>query len=359
MDSRNASNPYTGKKPSDIPLYVSPARRAAQGQPVQLPQVEAPSLEGLEVTVPAPEPFTAEDVRERFQELARPFATERARYPTEKIEWGDEVLLNLAGYCDGKLIPFSVKTDVWLPMEPEPMLPGLYEAIVGQVPTEALVVDITLPEEYPIESLRGAPARFLVHLQAAREVKYPDPESPEFLAAFGRGKTVEEATQSVVEQMKAESTQLLLVQAQQLVLMEVARRTPVEIPAELVDEEIRRRWGATEGVAVTELEFNDAEQEESLNAWLKDEGTRQEVELRLRIALALGAIARRDGLTLTPARVEKLLRDEAEAQGLPLAEVAASLKAEPEHQARIEQAAWHLMLVDHVMKKAKIHFEGA
>ncbi len=359
MDSRNASNPYTGKKPSDIPLYVSPARRAAQGQPVQLPQVEAPSLEGLEVTVPAPEPFTAEDVRERFQELARPFATERARYPTEKIEWGDEVLLNLAGYCDGKLIPFSVKTDVWLPMEPEPMLPGLYEAIVGQVPTEALVVDITLPEEYPIESLRGAPARFLVHLQAAREVKYPDPESPEFLAAFGRGKTVEEATQSVIEQMKEEHTQMLLLQARQQVLGEVALRTQVEIPDGLVDEEIRRRWGASEGVSVAELNFTDEEQEESLNTWLADEPTRQEVELRLRIALALGAIVKRDGLVLTPGFVEKLLQDEAASQGLSVHDVADGLRNSPEHQARIEQLGWHLLAVEHVMKKAKLRFEGA
>ncbi|MFL5359123.1 MAG: peptidylprolyl isomerase, partial [Archangium sp.] len=90
-----------------------------------------------------------------------------------------------------------------------------------------------------------------------------------------------------------------------------------------------------------------------------DEETRQEVELRLRIALALGAIVQRDGLTITPALVEKLLREEAESQGLSPAEVAAALKADPQAQSRIEQAAWHLMAVDHVMKKAKIEFEGA
>jgi trigger factor len=269
------------------------------------------------------------------------------------------VLLNLAGYSEGRLIPFSVKTNVWLPLEPEPLLPGLYEAIVGQVPTQGLVVDITLPDDYPVESLRGAPARFLVHVQAAREVTYPELESPEFLQLFGRGKTIEEATLSVIEQMKEEHTQLLLLQARQQVLGEVALRTEVEISPELVSEEIRRRWGATEGVSVAELNFSDEEQEESLNTWLQDESLRQEVELRLRIALALGAIVQRDGLTLTPAHVEKVLRDEAEAQGLSPAAVAASLKAEPEHQARIEQVAWHIMAVDYVMKKAKIEFEGA
>ena len=360
MDSKKPpSTTPSGRKPLEVPLYVSPAKQAAQGQPVQLPAVKAPSLEGLAVKVPAPEGFTVEEVRERFLELARPFATERARLPTEEIAWGDEVLLNLAGYCEGKLIPFSVKTDVWLPMEPEPLLPGLYEAIVGQVPSEGLVVDITLPAEYPVEALRGSSARFLVHVQAAREVQYPELESAEFLQAFGRGKTIEEATQSVIEQMKQEHTQLLLLQARQQVLGEVARRTEVEIPAALVDEEIRRRWGATEGLSVAELNFSDEEQEESLNSWLQDESMRQEVELRLRIALALGAIVQRDGLTLTPARVEKVLRDEAESQGLEPAEVAAALKAEPEQQARIEQVAWHLMAVDHVMKQAKIEFEGA
>jgi trigger factor len=141
--------------------------------------------------------------------------------------------------------------------------------------------------------------------------------------------------------------------------VEVARRTQVEIPASLVDEEIRRRWGATEGQSVADLGFSDKEQEESLNTWLQDEDTRSEVEMRLRIALALGAIWKRDGLQMPPAFVEKIIRDEAESQGLSPAEAANALRDEPQGRARLEQVATHLYAVDHVMKKAKIHFEGA
>ncbi len=142
-------------------------------------------------------------------------------------------------------------------------------------------------------------------------------------------------------------------------LGEVARRTEVDLSPELIDEEIRRRWGASEGVSVAELNFTDEEQEESLNSWLRDDELRVEVELRLRIGLALGAIVKRDGLTLKPEHVEKVLRDEAEAQGLEPSEVAASFRAEPEQQAALEQAAWYLMAVDYVMKRAKIESEGA
>ncbi|WP_233166057.1 peptidylprolyl isomerase [Archangium sp. Cb G35] len=338
---------------------ISPTWRDERSHPVVLPQVEAPSLEGLSVTLPAPQGFTADQVQERFLELARPHATEHYRYPTEQIAWGDEVLLNIAGYSQGHLIPFSLHTDVWLPVQPDPMLPGLYEALVGRSPGGGVVVEVTLPAEYPVESLRGTPARFVVQVQAARELKYPGFESEDFLLAFGRGHTLQEAMRDIVRQMEDEAAQLLLVQAQQEVLNQLAARTHVEIPTALVDEEIRRRWSASEGRSAGELQFNGPEREESLNAWLKDADTRAEVEHRLRISLALGAICKRDGLTLTPQVVEKVLRDQANAGGLTMEEMAAALRAEPRNLARIDQVAWHLMAVDHVMRQAKIQIEGA
>ncbi|HEX5751452.1 MAG TPA: peptidylprolyl isomerase [Archangium sp.] len=338
---------------------ISPTWRDERSHPVVLPQVEAPSLEGLSVTLPSPQGFTSEQVQERFLELARPHATEHHRYPTEHIAWGDEVLLNIAGYSQGHLIPFSLRTGEWLPVQPDPLLPGLYETLVGRSPGEGLVVEVTLPAEYPVESLRGTPARFVLQVQAAREVRYPDFESEAFLMAFGRGHTLQEAMRDVVRQMEDEAAQLLLVQAQQQVLNQVAARTRVEIPRELVDEEIRRRWSTSEGRSASELQFNGPEREESLGAWLKDVDTRAEVEHRLRISLALGAICKRDGLTLTPQVVEKVLRDQAHAAGLTMDELADALRAEPRNLARIDQVAWHLMAVDHVMRRARIQFEGA
>jgi trigger factor len=354
MSSQDSSPQFFG-----FPRSFSPCSLDEQGHLVVLPEVEAPSLEGLSVTLPAPQGFTAEQVQERFLELARAHATERYRYPTERISWGDEVLLNLAGYSQGHLIPFSPRTEVWLPVQPEPLLPGLYEALVGRSPGEGLVVDLTLPAEYPVESLRGTPARFVVQLQAAREVTYPALESPEFLQAFGRGETLEAAMRAVVRQMEDEAARVLLLQARQQVLEAVASRTRVVLPAELVDEEIRRRWSASEGRSASELQFSDREQQESLSTWLQDAGTRAEVELRLRISLALRAICKRDGLTLTPDAVEKVLRDQAHAAGLTMGEVVGALRAEPRNLARIDQVAWHLMAVDHVMSRARIHIEGA
>ncbi|EPX60247.1 Cell division trigger factor [Cystobacter fuscus DSM 2262] len=358
MDSTQKPSP-PAKKPFEVPLSLPLARKAAQGSPVQLPPVTAPSLEGLSITVPAPERITAQQIQERFQDLARAHATERMRLRTERIAWGDEVLLNLVGYSNGKLIPFSVRADVWVPLAPAPLLPGLYEQLVGHLPGETVLADILLSQDYPVEALRGQPARFAVQIQAAREVKFPDPASPEFLKAFGRGDTVEAATNSVLKELERETVALLRLQAQEMVLNEVAARTQVDIPEALVDEEIRRRWGSSEGRAVTELKFTEKQQEESLQTWLKDEPTRAAVRHRLRIGLALSAICARDGLTLTQAKVQEVLKAEAAALGIPLEQAAASLREEPHQFARIEQAAWHLMAVEYVMSKAQVRFAGA
>jgi trigger factor len=326
---------------------------------MSLPRVEAPSLEDLSITITPPEAFTPEQVQARFLELARPLATERYRYPGEKVGWGDEVNFDIVGFSQGRIIPFSVRTGEWVRLEPEPMLPGLYEALVGRSPRDQLTVDITLPDDYPVESLRGAPARFTLQLWGAREVTWPDLDKPAFLRNFGEATTLAEATRVVVKQMEEESTQMLLCQAQRKVLAAVAARATVKVPAEVIDEEIRRRWSSSEGSALSSLGFDEGRRQESLQGWLEDSQTRAEVELRLRIALALGAICKREGLIPTHERVGKIIVDEAKAAGLPVHEVIAALNAEPQNLARIDQMAWHHTAVDHVMSRAKVHVAGA
>ena len=77
------------------------------------------------------------------------------------------------------------------------------------------------------------------------------------------------------------------------------------------------------------------------------------------IGLALGAICQREGLQLTTERVQALLREQAAAAGVTMEQLVESLRAEPQHLARIDQMAWHLLAVEHVMNRAQVRFEHA
>ncbi len=323
-----------------------------------LPKVKAPSLEGLDVLVPAAEDPTESDLLERFHELARAKAEVRPRAEGEALALGDDVQLDILGYANGRLIPLSTRLGYWMELAPQPMLPGLAEVIAEANVGDSVEVGITLPDTYPAEQLRGMPARFLVDVRAAREVRMPDTESDAFLKLLGRGATHEEVMASIVEDLESELTDLLWVDAQALVLDEVVKRAGVTVPKPLVDEELRRRWTQHEGEALALKGFSLEEQQEALDGWLHHPGLRDDVERRLKIALVLRAIAERDKLELTSERALELLKQTSAPFGITEAQLRGSL-ADPTTAAQMKDVAWHLLAVEHVMARARVRFEGA
>ncbi|RKG86709.1 peptidylprolyl isomerase, partial [Corallococcus sp. CA053C] len=223
----------------------------------------------------------------------------------------------------------------------------------------SMQIALDLPADYPVEHLQGKPARFLVDVVAARQVTMLPESSPEFLAKLGMGSTLEEVMDNLREELEDELAAQLWVQAQDMVLDELARRAPVELPQALVDEELRRRWVQAEGQAMLEHQFDVEEQQEAFQGWLTDPTTRAEVERRLHIGIVLKAVTEAEKLQLTPEKLEELIRDHVEPFGLSAQDAHAALRETPETTRRLTELGWYLLAVEHVMNKAKVTFEGA
>ncbi|MCP3143111.1 trigger factor [Pyxidicoccus xibeiensis] len=332
----------------------------ASAEALKLPSVQAPSLDGIAVRVPTPDDLTEEDLLRAFHEKRRELATTRERERGETLELGDDVQLNIVGYCDGKLIPFSARFGMRTELAPIEALPGFCEAVAeGGKVGESMQIALVLPETYPVEGLQGKPARFLVDVVAASQVTLLPESSPEFLEQLGMGSTLEEVMDNLREELEDELAGQLWVQAQNMVLDEVARRAPVEVPRALVDEELRRRWVQAEGKAMVEYQFDVEEQQEALQGWLTDPTTRAEAERRLHIGIALKAVTEAEKLQLTPEKLEELIREHMEPFGFSAEDVHAALRETPETTKQLAELGWYLLAVEHVMGKAKVTFEGA
>ncbi|CAM3055557.1 peptidylprolyl isomerase [Corallococcus sp. ZKHCc1 1396] len=339
---------------------MSPVVSTATADTLKLPSVAAPSLEKLSVRVPTPEDLTEEDLLRSFHEKRRELAITRERQPGESLELGDDVQLNIVGYCDGKLIPFSARFGMTTELAPIQALPGFCEAVAeGGKVGESMQIALELPETYPVEHLQGKPARFLVDVVAARAVTLPPESSPEFLQKLGLGSTLEEVMDNLREELEDDLSGQLWVQAQDMVLDELARRAPVELPRALVDEELRRRWVQAEGQAMVEYQFDVEEQQEALRGWLADPTTRADAERRLHIGIVLKAVTEAEKLQLTPENLEELIREHMEPFGFGAEDVHAALRETPETTRRLTELGWYLLAVEHVMNKAKVTFEGA
>ncbi|MCE9669892.1 peptidylprolyl isomerase [Myxococcus stipitatus] len=341
-------------------LKMSPVVSTASSASLKPPDVAAPSLAGLAVRVPTPDDLTEEDLLRRFHELRREQGTTRERAAGESLELGDNVKLNVVGYCDGALIPFSARFGLTTELAPIQALPGFCEAVAeGGKVGESMQIALELPADYPVESLQGKPARFLVDILAAEQVTLPPENAPSFLEQLGMGASLDEVMHNIREELEDELAAQLWVQARDMVLDELAQRAPVELPRALVDEELRRRWVQAEGQSMVEHNFDVEEQQEALRGWLTDPTTRADAERRLHIGIVLKAVTEAEKLQLTPEKLEQLIRDHAEPFGFTAEDVHAALRESPETTRHLVELGWYLLAVEHVMNKAKVTFEGA
>jgi trigger factor len=341
-------------------VKMAPLANAIDGKKaVALPPVEAPSLEGLSVRVPLRADLTQDDLLRRFHELMREIAVKRDRKVGETVMLGDDVKLDTIGYYGGKIIPFSIRLGMWMELAPLIQLRGFTESIAGEQVGDLLEISLTLPKHYPVIALREKKVVFATKVLAAREVKLPDGESPETLKKLNRGKTLDAVMDSIREELEDQMAAELILEGQDLVLDELAARTKVEIPKALVDEEVRRAWARVEAPLLASRGFNADAQNDAVQAWLDDPPTRAEAVRRLKIALGLKAIAERDGLKLTPEKMEALVERDVSAYGLTKQQVHEGLRESAELTEQVERVAWHLLAVEHVLSKAKISYEGA
>jgi trigger factor len=334
----------------------TPILRALSTGPVPLPDVTAPSLENLVVLLEDPPAVSTDDVLVAFHAALRAVADKRPRAAGERPELGDDVTLNMLAYAQGTIVPFSVKMQWQTELAPFPHLPTLAETITSIPVGEGRAIPLVFPDDYPLERYRGVSARFLVDVSGAVEVRMPDAEHPDTLRKLGRGSSLDAVMDALAAEVDGERGEELLVTAQSRALDALAARVTAPIPAALVDEEIMRAWGRLEGGALAWLKFSADEQDEALAAWQRDPATRADAERRIRIALALRAIAERDGIVLEKRDVTDLVKQTAAITGLRLADVTRGLKGGGPDAVKIVEAARHLKAVEHVVAQVKFRF---
>ncbi len=333
-------------------LNKIPAALALDNAPVKLPEVQAPSLEGLTAQL-SPRPITQDELLERLADLVRNHAQRRMRADGEQVAMGDEVVLDTVGYARGRLLPFSVRESWSVLVNPDPLLPGFFEALVGRQVGLSVDIALTLPPNYPAEALRGASARFLVDVKEARELALPDPQSPEFIASLGRGATLAEVLRHLGDELATEHADEAEREAREQVLDVLVERAGVEVPPALVDEEIRRRWVEAERPILQRKAFEADELQQALEGWLQDPLTRADATRRLKVSLVLAAIARRDQLQPRREALDAIVGLLTGPAKLPREELKKVLQSDAAARERVANVMMQLAAIDHVMSKVK------
>lgn len=327
----------------------------AQPSSVPLPAVAAPSLDGLEVAVAVPAPVGKPELLARYEALVRACSPRRPRVGGEQVAAGDDVVIDVVGFCEGRVLPMSTHQGLAVAVLPLPPLPGFLTGLVGLRVGGRQRLDVMLPFDYPAALLRGEIASFDVVVRAASEVRMLDPEADGFIQALDRGPTLPDVMSSLMEDLESEHQAAATAAAREAALDQLAARAPVAIPDALIDHELSRRWAAHEAALLLERDVSETQLEGALRGWLDNETLRADARRRLHIGLVLGAVARRDGVAPSRDNIVPYLEPIAASLGFTLDQARVALAAEPAFAAAALTQIHHQLVVDHVMRRVLFH----
>ena len=120
-----------------------------------------------------------------------------------KVEEGDIAVIDFEGFKDGVAFDGGKGENYSLTIGSHTFIPGFEEQVVGMEIGEVKDINVTFPEDYHAEELKGAPVVFKVKVNEIKTIELPELDK-DFFADLGMDdvSTVEELRKQVKETIK-------------------------------------------------------------------------------------------------------------------------------------------------------------
>ncbi|TGD73651.1 trigger factor [Mangrovimicrobium sediminis] len=267
-----------------------------------LPEVEVVDMQGMQVEKPVAEVTDAD-----IDNIIEVFCKQQGTW--EEVERaaaeGDKVNIDYAGTRDGEAFDGGSAEGADLELGSGRMIPGFEDGIVGMQVGEEKVLELTFPEEYHAEELRGAAVEFKVKLNSVQAL-VPAPVDEALFAQYGVEEGGEEQfRKEVSENMSRELKNAVEGKIKQQVMDAVLEaHGGVELPRALVAQEVdalRRQMFQQFGGGVG--------QNLDLKSLLPDDMFAENAEKRVRLGLVLSELVSKNGIRATADRVRAAVED--------------------------------------------------
>lgn len=205
---------------------------------VTKPEVKLGKYKGLgvkkeETTV------TKEEIEKSIEEMRNHYADYSVK--TGKIENGDIAVIDFEGFKDGVPFEGGKGENYSLTIGSNTFIPGFEDQLIGHEAGEEVDVNVTFPEDYHAENLKGAKVTFKVKINTVKEKNVPE-LNEEFFADLGMEginskETLEKQVEENIKTRKDYDNENKYIDA----LLDVATNNmEVEVPEEMVYDETSR-----------------------------------------------------------------------------------------------------------------------
>ena len=200
---------------------------------VKLGNYKNVDVEKEEVTV------TDEEVSEAVDRLCEKY--KEIVVKDGEVENGDIAIIDFEGFKDGVAFEGGKDENYSLEIGSNTFIPGFEEQLIGMKVGEEKDINVTFPEDYHAEELKGQPVIFKVKVNEIKCTKLPEFDKEFFEDLNIEGVDSKESLEKYErESILKEKKKDALVRYEDKLLEKVASDTEIEIPENVVNEQIER-----------------------------------------------------------------------------------------------------------------------
>ena len=269
-----------------------------------LPEIEAPSIEGLKLEKLLV-PVTDEQIEEAIGNIAGQNKSYKDAAKTKRAADGDQLIIDFVGKLGDEEFEGGKAEDTPLVLGSGTFIPGFEEQLTGVKTGDEKTITVTFPADYQAEHLAGKEATFDVTVKAVK-VETDTVIDDEFAKNLGLD-SLEKLQEIMRGQLEQQTASLTRTQMKRALLDQLAAGHDFEVPSKMVEAEFEQIWAQLQQEAAKEENPEDALKQ------IEDEKDDYQAiaERRVRLGLLLSEIGQANGVEVTGQEMSMLIQQAA------------------------------------------------
>lgn len=293
---------------------------------VTLGQYKGVEIEKVEVEV-LPEEVDAEIEKERKNSGRTVTVEDRA------VQNDDTVTIDFEGFVDDVAFEGGKGEDFPLTIGSHSFIDTFEEQLIGRNIGDEVEVNVTFPENYHEESLKGKPAKFIVNIKKIEMTELPELDD-EFASEVSEYETFEEYKKNVEEHLKESKTEEAKTKKEDAAVDAVIKNATMDIPEAMLQTEQRGLINdfsqrlQYQGMNIEQYYMYTGLNEEKMMEQVKENALK-----RIQTRLVCEAVAKAENIEVSDEELDAELTKMGEAYGISLDKI----KNELMDEERIEE----------------------
>lgn len=241
-----------------------------------------------------------EEIEHEIEHI-RSHYTENVIKEKGKVENGNIAVIDFEGFKDGVAFPGGKGENYSLEIGSNTFIPGFEDQVIGMKKGETKDIEVTFPEDYHSEDLKGAKATFKVTVNEIKEKRVPELDADFFedlgMEGIDSKESLEKQVKENIKTRKESDAENKYIDE---LLEKAAKNVKVEIPEVMIDEEQTRMIKQYEetlkmqGLSLEQFYQFTNYDESKLKEQMKDEAVK-----RITYRLMLEEIAKAENIEVT------------------------------------------------------------